>query len=215
MKPLSAIAALGALAAAPASAAVIPGLFNTGTDSSNVALVGGNGTVDPHYVIFSSTSPGFAGQHAVTFQCCYFPDDANSRWVSLSANGSPGNNVTVYRLTFDLAGLNPATAHISGSGGSDNAGHIFLNGNDTGINIDGFGALVPFAINSGFVNGLNVLDFQVTDFGPPTAFRIDDLAGTANLSSAVPEPRSWALMLAGFGLLGIATRRQKPNVTFA
>ena len=25
------------------------GLFNTGTDTNNVALVGGNGVIDPHY----------------------------------------------------------------------------------------------------------------------------------------------------------------------
>jgi hypothetical protein len=197
-----------ALIGASANAATIPGLFNTGTDANNVALVGGNGVTDPHYSIFSSTSPGFAGQQAVTFQCCYVADDANSRWVSLSANGSPGGNVTFYRLTFSLAGLDPKTASITGSGGSDNAGRIFLNGADTGIDIDGFSSLVPFVLNSGFVAGINTLDFRISDFGPPTAFRVDDLAGTAGLVSGIPEPAAWAMLIAGFGLVGATSRRR-------
>jgi hypothetical protein len=197
-----------ALIGASANAATIPGLFNTGTDANNVALAGGNGVIDPHYLIASSTSPGFAGQQAVTFQCCYVANDADSRWVSLSANGSPGSNVTVYRLSFSLAGLDPTTASISGSGGTDNAGRIFLNGVDTGINIDGFSTLVPFVLNSGFVAGTNTLDFQVSDFGAPTAGRVDDLRGTAGLVSGIPEPTAWAMLIAGFGLVGAASRRR-------
>lgn len=145
----------------------------------------------------------------MTFQCCYVANDADSRWISLSANGSPGSNVTVYRLSFSLAGLNPATASISGSGGTDNsAGRIFLNGVDTGINIDGFSSLVPFVLNSGFVAGINTLDVRVSDFGAPTAFRLDDLAGTATPVSAIPEPAAWAMLIAGFGLIGGAARRR-------
>lgn len=207
--------AFGVAVASPASAAIIPGLFNTGTDASNVALVGGNGVVDPHYSIFSSTSPGFAGQQAVTFQCCYVANDANSRWVSLSADGSPGSNVTFYRLSFSLAGLDPTTAVITGSGGTDNAGRIFLNGVDTGINIDGFGSLVPFMLNSGFVAGTNTLDFRVSDFGPPTAFRVDDLAGTANAAGAVPEPATWAMLLVGFGAIAGAARVRRTKALAA
>ena len=85
---VSGIAALAFATAAPA--ATIQGLFNTGTDGNNVALAGGAGVVDTHYSILSSTSPGFAGQQAVTFNCCYVADDADSRWVSLSGSGSAG-----------------------------------------------------------------------------------------------------------------------------
>jgi hypothetical protein len=207
------IAAVAFATAAPA--ATIQGLFNTGTDANNVALVGGPGTVDPHYSILSSTSSGFAGQQAVTFNCCYVADDEDSRWVSLSSNGSPGSNVTVYRLSFSLAGFNPATASISGRGGSDNAGRIFLNGNDTGIDINGFSALVAFTINSGFVAGVNTLDFQISDFGAPTAFRVDDLRGTADAVNAIPEPATWAMMIGGFGMLGAAARRRTAKAVAA
>jgi hypothetical protein len=215
MKPIYSLAALAAVIAAPASGATITGLFNTGTDANNVALVGGNGVTDPHYSIFSSTSPGFAGQQAVTFQCCYIANDADSRWISLSGNGSPGSNVTVYRLSFSLAGLNAATASITGRGGTDNAGRIFLNGADTGIDINGFSSLVPFALNSGFVAGVNTLDFRVSDFGAPTAFRIDDLRGTADAANVVPEPATWAMLIAGFGMAGAASRSRRRRARLA
>jgi PEP-CTERM motif len=202
--------ATGAMLASPADAASISGLFNTGTDASNVALVGGNGLIDPHYQIVSSTSPGFAGQQAVTFQCCYAAEDADSRWIALSSNGSPGSNTTLYRTTFDLTGLNAATASLSGTWGADNLGTIFLNGSNTGITVSTFSFLTAFNIGSGFVSGINTLDFQIQDFGAPTAFRVDNLAGTADLAGmgAVPEPASWALMIAGFGLVGSAARRR-------
>ncbi|QXQ05687.1 PEPxxWA-CTERM sorting domain-containing protein [Sphingosinicellaceae bacterium] len=44
------------------------------------------------------------------------------------------------------------------------------------------------------------------------AYEIDDVAGTlANGSnpSTVPEPASWALMVAGFGLVGVGARRRR------
>ncbi len=198
--------------ATSAHAAAIVGLFNTGTDAAGLAIVGGNGVADPHYVIQSSTSAGFAGQQAVTFQCCYVANDANSRWISLNASGGPGGNTSVYRTTFSLAGLNPATAAISGSWGADNVGTIFLNGVNTGITITNvFSSLVGFSITSGFVAGINTLDFRVVDEGAPGALRVDDLVGTANVAvtGAVPEPASWLMMILGFGIAGTAMRQRR------
>ena len=202
--------------AMPASAATIAGLFNTGTNASNVALTGGDGVIDPHYTILSSTSAGFAGQQAVTyFNGAYVPNDADSRWVSLSSTGNPGSNTTVYRLTFSLAGLNAATAQITGSWGADNQGSILLNGVATGVSTTLFSSLTSFALTSGFVAGVNTLDFSITDFGAPTAFRVDNLAGTANaVTGGVPEPMTWAMMIAGFGLAGTALRRRATRIAF-
>lgn len=39
------------------------------------------------------------------------------------------------------------------------------------------------------------------------AFEFDDIAG-----QAVPEPASWAMLLAGFGLVGLAARRRRSTV---
>src|SRR5207237_1196591 len=122
------------------------------------------------------------------------PDDANSRWISLTSTGTPGNNTTDYRLTFDLTGFDPATAIITGSWGADNAVTMALNGILTGNTTTNFSTLTPFTVNSGFVTGINFFDFFVTDFGEPTAFRVDDLAfqGTS-VAQGVPEPSTWAM----------------------
>lgn len=96
-----------ALATAPvAHAATMTGLFNTGTDANNVALVGGDGIIDMHYSIVSSTLPGVVGNQGVTYSNgAYFPDDSNSRWISGDASGLPFVGTTVFRLTLSLAGL--------------------------------------------------------------------------------------------------------------
>ena len=217
MKSLSVVTAL-ALALTPASAIAqnINGLFNTGTDASNVALVGGDGVTDPHYVIAASTTPGVAGSQAVTFtHPAYAPNDANSRWISLSSTGTPGSNTTSYRLTFDLTGFDPLTAVITGDWGVDNDGAILINGVATGNTLTGgstanFNVLHAFSITSGFVVGSNFIDFVVTDLGAPTALRVDNLAGVARqVNGAIPEPATWLMLLIGFGAVGVAIRRQR------
>jgi len=39
--------------------------------------------------------------------------------------------------------------------------------------------------------------------------------GGGEAPGAVPEPASWALMIAGFGLVGIAMRRRQVSISFA
>jgi hypothetical protein len=194
-------------AASGAWAASIPGLFNTGTDASGNALVGGNGVADPHYSVLSSTIGGVAtGVSAVTYFVpgAYLPEDANSRWISHSSTGTPGGGSTVFRLTFDLTGLDPDTAVIDGAFAADNEALIFLNGAPTSFAVTQFNFLVPFSITDGFVTGVNTLDFRVTDQGPPLGFRVDNLIGSADLaggSTPVPAPGSLAM----FGLAAAAT----------
>ena len=47
------------------------------------------------------------------------------------------------------------------------------------------------------------------------AWVADDLSFTAGLSSAVPEPAVWAMMITGFGLAGAAPRRRRAMVALA
>lgn len=193
-------------------AATITGLYNTGVDDSHVALVGGNGLAELHYTIFSSTSPGFDGDAPQTFYTApYAPNDGDSRWISLTGAGTPVNNTTVYRLTFDLSGLDHTGAAINGFWGVDNQGEILLNGASTGNALVGvvtgnFSSLHAFSINSGFQSGLNTLDFVVVDNGGVTALRVDGLSGEANVAGAIPEPATWAVLVMGFFSLGSALR---------
>lgn len=214
-------AAAALILAAPAQGAVITGLFNTGVDASGNALANNNGDSDPHYIIQDTSSPGFpVGSQAVTFyRGEYVANDADSKWISLTANGTPTNNQTLYRTTFDLTGLNPLTAQLSGLWGADNEGFIYLNGALTANMIpppgeSGFGILRSFSVSNDpgngvvFLPGINTIDFRVNDFGESTALRVDSFTGRAELAAtdAVPEPATWLTMIAGFGVVGIALR---------
>ena len=53
----------------------------------------------------------------------------------------------------------------------------------------------------------------------PAGFAIDNLrfaqAGQITVPGAVPEPATWAMLIAGFGLVGAATRRRVRTVSYA
>ena len=42
-----------------------------------------------------------------------------------------------------------------------------------------------------------------------------DVAGATSIAAAVPEPASWALLLAGFATVGAAARRRRPTTVVA
>ncbi len=181
-------------------------LFNTGTDASNLALVGANGTVDPHYTVVET------GQSAVTFFTAgYLSETANSRWISETADGSTPVNPATFRLSFNLTGVDPTTVTITGNWAADNCGHVLLNGTtEVGIipvcnSATSFNTFTAFSLNSGFVSGANTLDFVLTNTGGPGAVRVDNLAGTAG---AVPEPATLLLGAPALALALLSRRRR-------
>ena len=115
----------------------------------------------------------------------------------------------IYRTTFSLAGLNPTTANIVGQWAADNSGtNILINGVAVGATSGGFGAFSAFSISSGFVAGLNTLDFLVNNLSGPTALRVE-MTGTASpISAAIPEPASLFLVGAGMIVVGLRRRRR-------
>jgi PEP-CTERM motif len=81
-------------------------------------------------------------------------------------------------------------------------------------------------IFSGSTNLLNAfsgqtLSIRFTNFSPdtwtgPAGIGLDNVSLTATTGiPSVPEPASWALMIAGFGLVGAAMRRRVARVSFA
>ncbi|HSH16764.1 MAG TPA: immunoglobulin domain-containing protein, partial [Verrucomicrobiae bacterium] len=104
----------------------VPGLYNTGVDDNGVALA--DGSVDPHYQII--VNPDGPSPDAIVEDSTVFPilapagpwiaNTAGSKWIgprletsgAAGAVGDAGNYI--YRLQFDMTGLDPSTVEISG-----------------------------------------------------------------------------------------------------
>jgi GH25 family lysozyme M1 (1,4-beta-N-acetylmuramidase) len=183
----------------------IPGVFNTGVDDNNNLLVAG--AVDPHYQLIASADSGYPGPSAWVVNGGYpippwLTNGLNSEWIAPRAAENIGNlpgNYT-YRLTFNLTGLDPNAAVITGNWAADNVGvDILLNGASTHLsNSNGFSIFSAFVITNGFLGGTNTLDFVVNNAGSttnPTGLRVElsGVTGQAFPPTIVGSPQSLTL----------------------
>lgn len=209
------------MAAVPAAAVTITGLYNTGVNGSNVA-VAGVGAADLHWTLAGGT-PYVSGQNGVfPLNGPWLPDTATSRWITpqplAGATLDPvANGLYFYNLAFSLAGFDPATASFAGRFAADNqVTRISLNGNALAASGGGFRTWTSFAANSGFVAGLNNLQITVTNVGQrsgnPSGLRVEFTGSDVTSLPPLPEPASWTLMIIGFGLTGAAMRRRQAPV---
>lgn len=196
------VAAFGLLVLGPTAAAqvVVPTLFNTGVTSAGALLA--DGAVDPHYQLLTSASASYpVGSPLYVVNSTTYPippwmaNGPNSKWLSVqTVPAGVAAGTYTYRTTFDLTGYNPSSASIIGQWAMDDDGlDILINGASTGFSYSGpnqFGFFHPFSISTGFVPGVNTLDFVVHN-------RIDRIGIRTEMSlTAVPEPSS----LATFGM---------------
>lgn len=210
-------------AVSDAHAATISTLYNTGVGAGGSPL--SENSIDPHYTI--TAGPAGPQQAYVTTSAQGWPVDPNGPWIgdtSLSAWATPSldtngdsNAVYTYTTTFDLTGLDPLTAIITGMWAADDQGglsDILINGVSTGQpNANGYSAWSSFAVTGGFQPGINTLSFQVQNSGGgPTGVRVE-MSGTADASS-VPDGGS-ALGLLGLGLMGVETLRRRAQKRYA
>ena len=207
----AAIAAFAVLAIAPANAATITGLYNTGTDSSNVSTTG-NGA-DLHWTLLGGTAytGGVNGNFPIG---PWLSETSTSRWITPTQNAADGVAASdyTYSTTFSLSGFNAATASISGLfAADDKVSSILLNGVQFSTGAVGFQNFTSFSTSTGFVAGVNTLTFVTHNDGGPAGLRVE-VAGTADLAGTVPEPATWGLMIAGFGMVGFAARRRTTSV---
>lgn len=119
-----------------------------------------------------------------------------------------------FRQYFDLTGLDASSAHLQFYWGADdvpgavgytpqfsiNGGTFQGSGTATGYNIGT--NLVD--LTSGFVPGMNYIDFRVEGNYATNGMGLKVVSFTA----AVPEPGTYAMMLAGLGLVGFVARRR-------
>ncbi|WP_310496217.1 choice-of-anchor C family PEP-CTERM protein [Sandarakinorhabdus sp.] len=66
-------------------------------------------------------------------------------------------------------------------------------------------------------SALSSLTFASAEFTPfgPAIDNVSITEGGGGIGSDVPEPASWAMMLAGFGMIGATSRRRRPRVVTA
>lgn len=210
--------------AAPAGSVPIPGLYNTGVDGAGLPLP--RHVDDPHYDLVAGPLGGYpAGPVAVDDTAVengefpigpWLPNTATSRWISprLDGAGNGEEGYFYFQTTFDLTGLDPNSAVITGLWSSDNIGHeILLNGVPTGNPQAGsFPFLSPFEVSvaqgDAFLPGINTLTFVVENLPStfnPAGLRVEGMVAHANV---IPEPSSILLAALGFGAAAWTARRR-------
>ena len=186
-------------------------IFNTGVDANGDVVTGGT-VGDEHYTLISDPNGTITGIKTATAISEGYPigpwlgDNSLSSWIGPNTGDlvGPGGLFT-YQTTFDLSGLDHTTASILGRWATDDQGiDILINGTATGNTSASFGVFTDFTINSGFIAGVNTLDFVVTNGHGPTGLRVEITNANA---VAVDEP--YALALLGLGLLGLGINRNK------
>ena len=191
------------------------------------------GTGDPFGHWFVSTNVDRNGDATHPFRTDNFVQAVNTTydstrldWIADVPSGNHGGvgNWTffVLRQTFDLTGYDPTTARLTIRWAADDSGEIIadrgswipafsMNGNAL-VNYPGstpdhriptYGYCDWFTLSSGFVSGLNTIDFYVEGNGQTDGFGLQVQSFTAD----VPAPAGVALLLP-MGLLRGRRRRQ-------
>lgn len=214
MKRTIIAAALAFATVASAHADTISGLKNTGLAAS--------GSTDSNYKLSAASSDTSISNTApyITDGSLWpvnpwLANSGASKWITpTSSQGQSfdawASGIYTYTLSFDLTGYNASSASFVGRLAADNSVTVKLN-NQVISSASGFTDWSSFNANSGFVSGVNKLDFVVTNWqqnsGNPTGLRVE-FSGS-NITAAVPEPETYAMLLGGLAMMGFVARRRK------
>lgn len=183
-------------------------LFNTGVTADG-SLASGS-SVDPHWTLAGGTAyvnSSIPGN--------WLTNGPDSKWIGPAPDPYADldyNTVnSEYQTTFDLTGLVPGSASITGRFSVDNElTNILINGIGTGqysSDPESYAGWHDFSIQSDFTSGINTLTFLTHNDGGPAGFRVEFLTATAN---PVPEPGTLGLF--GLGLLGMLIAMRKRHL---
>ncbi|MEO5938887.1 MAG: PEPxxWA-CTERM sorting domain-containing protein [Sphingomonas sp.] len=199
-----------ALAAAmPASAGIFIGVSFNGGPITQVALDSGTGSVN-----YNTTNGSyFFNTNGTGFPLLLQPN-LLTQSVNIQQAGSPGGTLSIFITQTDLNAFSGALASSFTSNTISNA-NVVLRTYYSAANALFGGTQLQTASFSGTgtflgVNPLTLtLPFSETvrydlTFGPGGG----NFNGTANLTTSVPEPTTWAMMMLGFVGLGYTVRRR-------
>lgn len=149
---------------------------------------------------FASPVDLFVGQ--------YFTADGVTNALCSRSAGAPGCEsdltvtfavpVSMFSLVVD--GANTIDAEIT-------ARALLSDGSLKTIVFNGFQPFTPKTLVFGEPQEIRSVTFSTTD---PQGFSFDDFTFS---SGGVPEPASWAMLIAGFGIVGGSLRRRRPAAT--
>ena len=204
--------------------ASLPINFATGQDSSGNIQLSGNSldanwkesnAIDPKnapnsYVVTPSnadwaTDLGAGG---------WFANGPHSSWIAPNPDHAYGNGNYTLTYTFNLDGYDLTTATFHNlMWAIDDNGIVQLNGHteaslvsDIPSPVD-WGSFHAFSIPvSDLVQTVNTL--TITSTGSDNFLEAARLEGTLSISP-IPEPETYAMLLAGLGLMGFIARRRK------
>lgn len=174
------------------------GSFVGGRDVNWDVAVGSGAFVDAFQV---ASNPGWGD----------FTGPTIARWISFAASASnPGGTPYFFRTSFNLTGYDPTTASLGFQCALDNVlNAVRLNGSNVS------GATCPFGnlsavqnINSGFIAGINTLEFEIRGDGTTDGFIYNTDSFSARVTAA-PEPSAVILLATGLGALGVIGRKRR------
>lgn len=207
IRTLSLLAAAGALlAAGTASAAVTGGAITGGTASPGVFTI-----LTPPFAVGNNNQQNNNALFAWNEQQDVLL--AAPLATDLGGTIAAGTRVASHGIVFDPI----ASRTVVGSVTFDRPILGVIWQTSGLVATDGLLGLPTITYNSPSLRGLEARDIPGTSFVGNTLY-IDDWAASSPgdnirvITAAIPEPATWALLIAGFGLVGFAMRRRRAAV---
>ena len=180
---------------------------------------------------FQPTDP-FATLSVTTLDNIHYVFDLSTSSNFNALFGTP--NATVHRLVFNTNNVDPLAGSVQLAGGSWGVDHIYYSSGNTELGGIAFDFMEGWGGNASTTNPGSLLQsgervVWETTFASPTSFAAPPFAlkvfglgesggGDAwyvPTTSPVPEPQTYAMLLAGLGMLGFAARRRKSKESAA